>query len=109
MKQAWFGGLVVTAVALSLLAGAVQLQAARERRYPDPPITDDEVVVQSGPLMRTLAGAFAPIAADAYWVRAIQYYGGTKRRLAMTLPPPGAAAPPVQMPGKLHLRDALSL
>jgi hypothetical protein len=87
-----FRGLLVTLAAVALLIGAVQLQAARESRYPDPPAADDELYMTSGPAMRALAGAFTALAADAYWVRAIQYYGGTKRRLTRGLSSP--AAPP---------------
>ena len=38
--------------------------------------------IQSGTLLRRLVGAYAPLAADVYWVRAVQYYGGLK--LALT-------------------------
>jgi hypothetical protein len=31
--------------------------------------------------MRRLTGAYNALAADVYWIRAIQYYGGAKRRL----------------------------
>jgi hypothetical protein len=72
----------VAAVALTLLAGAVQIQAARERLYPTPPAVDDELLLRSGPALRKLTGTFSALAADLYWIRAIQYYGGTKRRLA---------------------------
>jgi hypothetical protein len=72
-------GIIV--VAAVLLAGAVQLQAAREALYP-PRETDPQVLyVRSGTVVRRLAGAYAPLAADAYWIRAIQYYGGNKLRL----------------------------
>jgi len=72
----------IVLVAAALLAGAVQLQAAREARYP-PRETDPQVLyVRSGTVLRRLAGAYAPLAADAYWIRAIQYYGGNKLRLA---------------------------
>ena len=83
-----------------LLAGAAELQALRERRYPPP---DDEVesslYVQSGTTARRLAGAYSSVAADLYWIRAIQHFGATKLRLAdmqrlAPEPPPLIAAPP---------------
>ena len=50
------------------------------------------------PVVRRLSLAYAPLAADVYWIRALQYYGGTKRRLAsepaMLMPPPALAADP---------------
>jgi hypothetical protein len=89
---------IVALVAL-LLAGAAELQALRERQYPPP---DDEVesslYVQSGTAARRLAGAYSAVAADLYWIRAIQHYGATKLRLtamqAGPEPPPLIAAQP---------------
>ena len=73
----------IVLVATALLAGAVRLQAARDVRYP-PRESDPQVLyVRSGTVLRRLAGASAPLAADAYWIRAIQYYGGTKIRLTL--------------------------
>ena len=70
----------VTLLALALLAGAAKLQAARERSYPSRAAGEDSLYL-SGTAVRRLSGAYGPLAADVYWIRAIQYYGGTKRRL----------------------------
>jgi hypothetical protein len=81
----------VALLSVLLLTGAVQVQAVREHDYPTPVTQDDALYVRSGSALRRLTGAFNPLAADVYWVRAIQYYGGTKRRLAadrLTPPPP---------------------
>jgi len=44
-----------------------------------------------------LSGAYTALAADGYWIRALQYYGGTKQRLQgqawVPEPPPMLAAP----------------
>ena len=85
--------LVVVIVAVALLAAAVQVQAVRELRYPDPPAVDDQLLLKSGPALRRMSGAFAPLAADVYWIRAIQYYGGTKRKLAYLGIIPGVTPP----------------
>jgi hypothetical protein len=90
----------IVALATVLLAGAAQLQAVRERRYP--PATDEveEIVyLQAGTTARRLAGAYSSLAADLYWIRAIQHYGATKLRLTdmqrlAPEPPPLIAAPP---------------
>jgi hypothetical protein len=85
------GVLGVTALAAAFLAGAIQVQAARERAYPAAPpgaAGDDAVYITSGTAVRRLSGAYTALAADLYWVRAIQYYGGAKRRLAETVGPP---------------------
>jgi hypothetical protein len=83
----------VFALAVLLLAGAIQVQAARERIYPIADAVDDAVYVTSGSALRRLTGAYNALAADAYWIRAIQYYGGAKRRLAER--PPGPEPPPM--------------
>lgn len=36
---------------------------------------DDEVVVRSGPLLRAMSLEYAPLMADLYWTRVVQYYG----------------------------------
>jgi hypothetical protein len=88
----------VAIVAVVLLGGAVELQALRERSYPASPAAEATLYLNSGPLLRRLTLAYNSLAADVYWIRAIQYYGGAKRRLDATAsgppPPPMLAAPP---------------
>jgi hypothetical protein len=67
-------------VATLLLAAAVQLQAARERAYPPNDDTEESLYIRSGVAMRALTGAHNGLAADLYWIRAIQYYGGAVRK-----------------------------
>jgi hypothetical protein len=74
----------VIVVAAALLAGVVQIEAAREARYPPDESNPEVLYVRSGTLLRRLAGAYAPLAADVYWIRAIQYYGGHKLRQGPT-------------------------
>jgi len=88
----------VAVVAGTLLAAAVELQAARERSYP-PAVADDAALyLRSGTLLQRLTVSYNALAADVYWIRAIQYYGGAKRRLDATVfgppPPPMLAAAP---------------
>src|SRR5579864_5232126 len=89
---------VAVAVLLALLASAVGLQAARERSYPPSPAEAASLYLRSGTLLRRLTITYNALAADVYWIRAIQYYGGTKRRLDASLlgppPPPMLAAQP---------------
>jgi hypothetical protein len=84
---------VVVAVVVSLLACAVQLQAARERLYPMAAEAEDTLYLTSGSTLRRVTGAFTTLAADLYWIRAVQYYGGTKHRL-LTLREAGEAPDP---------------
>jgi hypothetical protein len=64
-----------------LLAAAVALQVVRERRAPLPLPREGGAVmyVQSPAAVRRAALSFDALAADLYWIRAIQHYGGTKR------------------------------
>src|SRR5439155_4423969 len=64
----------------TLLAAAISVQAARERAYPVPVVDDDALAITSGPVARRLSLAYTGLAADVYWIRAIQYYGRTKSR-----------------------------
>lgn len=76
-------------VAATLMAGAITVQAARERAYADRTVEDESLYITSGPALRRLAFASNALAADLYWIRTIQYYGGNKRRLAaLNVPPP---------------------
>jgi hypothetical protein len=64
-----------------LLASAAELQAVRERNFPQNQETSSSLYIQSGTAVRRLSGAYAALAADLYWIRAIQYYGGLARTL----------------------------
>jgi hypothetical protein len=83
----------VALVTVTLLAAAARLQAVREREYPPSFDDEDTVEVASGAGLRRLTGAFNGLAADVYWIRTIQYYGGAKRRLASSI----AADPPLSI------------
>ena len=91
----------IAALAAVLLGAAVQVQAARERIYPPAAeAADTALYLKSGLLVRRLAGAYSALLADVYWIRAIQYYGGTKHQLdavaalqpMLAEPPPSIAA-----------------
>ncbi|PYR34914.1 MAG: hypothetical protein DMF93_22635 [Acidobacteria bacterium] len=91
---------ITIVVALVLLAGAARLQAVRERWYPPALEEETAMYLESAAAVRRISGPYAPLVADLYWIRAIQYYGGTKRRLspaqggdATSGAGPGAASP----------------
>ena len=72
-------------VAIPLLIGAAAfLQGVRERQYVPPPIREESLYIRSGTALRRLTLGFNVLAADLYWIRTIQYYGGTKLRLMQT-------------------------
>src|ERR1700682_6446637 len=75
------------------MAAAVWVQAARERTYPLPEQDEASLYVTSPTAVRRLSLAYTALAADLYWIRAIQYYGGTQRQTASAqLPPPPSPA-----------------
>src|ERR1700678_2204397 len=83
---------------MALMGAAVWVQAARERAYPLPEEDEAALYVTSPAAVRRLSLEYTALAADLYWIRAIQYYGGTKRRMAsewpQIAPPPALAADP---------------
>jgi hypothetical protein len=68
-------------VAAGFIGAAATLQAVREVRYPEPPPTKESLYLTSGTTLRRLSLGYSTLAADLYWIRAIQYYGGTRLRL----------------------------
>jgi hypothetical protein len=84
----------VVALVAALMTAAVQVEALHERAYPLTESGDDSLYLRSGRALRHMTVMFNALAADAYWIRAIQYYGGIKRRLNAdrALPPPAIAA-----------------
>src|SRR4051812_16706825 len=83
-------GLVFRTIGAALLAAvlvgaAAYVAQARERRYPLPEVVDETLYVSSPGTAHRLSFGFTALAADLYWIRAIQYYGGLKLQ-------PGAAA-----------------
>jgi tetratricopeptide (TPR) repeat protein len=71
------GGLALIAV---LGAAVVGLQIVRERRFAAVEPAEQMLYVRSPAVMTRMALSFDALAADLYWIRAVQYYGG--RRLA---------------------------
>ena len=83
-------------LATLLFGGAAAVQSKRENRFPPAAEAEDSLYVTSGQTLRRLTIGYSALAADLYWIRAIQYYGGVKLRLHNALPAarlPGAAAP----------------
>jgi hypothetical protein len=71
----------IVALAAALLVAAARVQAARERTFPPAVDVDESLLLTSGSALRRLTVSLNPLAADVYWIRAIQYYGGAKRKL----------------------------
>jgi hypothetical protein len=79
------------AIAVMVLIGtAASLQAVREVRYPLPSVTAESLYLSSGKTARRLAVGYSALAADLYWIRAIQYFGARR----MLLEQPAGSRPP---------------
>ena len=61
--------------ALMGLGSAAATLHARERSFPLPPVTARLLYLTSGAAANRLALSFDALAADVYWIRAIQHYG----------------------------------
>jgi tetratricopeptide (TPR) repeat protein len=71
---------VVAAGMLVFLAVAIGLQIGRDRLYGNAQREIERVLyVQSGAAVQRLTLDFDALAADVYWIRAIQLYGGDRR------------------------------
>src|SRR3954470_5814762 len=68
--------------AAMLVAAAAYTARIRAERYPLHQSEDEALYVTSGTAARRLTAGYNVLAADLYWIRAIQYYGGTKLRVA---------------------------
>jgi len=64
---------------LLLMAAAIELQRVRDRLYPSRTIEDSTLYVRSPATARRLMLEYDAVASDLYWIRAIQYFGGTRR------------------------------
>ncbi len=83
-----FGGVVMPVVAAAavvvLLGAAAAVQGVQHTHFPEPGVPDDGLYVTSGTTARRLSIGYTALAADLYWIRAIQYYGDRKLALAGT-------------------------
>jgi len=70
---------VAGAAAILLLGAAVvSLQMVRERRFPAVDLPQEVLYVTSPETLRRAALSFDAIVSDIYWMRAIQFFGGTR-------------------------------
>lgn len=70
----------VTMIVFALIAVGAWLQSVRERVYPASIPPESELYVTSGSAVSNLTKGYNALAADLYWIRAIQYYGDLKLR-----------------------------
>ena len=63
---------------VALVATVVLLQVVRERQFPPAASTQQFLYVTSPAVMTRMALGYKALMADVYWMRAIQYFGGTR-------------------------------
>jgi hypothetical protein len=81
------GPLLVITVLMTL---AVRLQRERDERYPPPETAEETLYLTSGGVLQRLSLGYRSLAADVYWIRAIQHFGGTRQRIFTPDQPAGA-------------------
>lgn len=69
---------------LTLVGAFVALEVWRDRVYGEPAPGDAVLYVRSGEALRRMSLSFSPLLADVYWVRTVQYYGGTRLSTSAT-------------------------
>lgn len=62
-----------------LLAASVGLQIVRDRRFGTDQPAEQVLYVQSPAVVKRLALSYQALAADIYWIRAIQHFGNNRR------------------------------
>jgi hypothetical protein len=92
---------IALAAILVLMAAAVRLQRIRDQRYPPPETTEETLYLTSGGALQRLSLGYRSLAADVYWIRAIQHFGGTRHRVFTPEQPGGAPSPEGSSPYRL--------
>lgn len=68
--------ILVCAVLLFGFAGVWRLQHGIDVQLALTHQEQDDLVLRSGPLLKAMSLEYAPLAAELYWTRVVQYYGG---------------------------------
>lgn len=70
---------IALAMAAAAFGAAIALQMARDRSYPRDARQREQILyVRSGAALQRMTLGFDALAADVYWIRAIQHYGGDR-------------------------------
>jgi hypothetical protein len=73
---------VLIAAAVVAMGAAIGMQIARDRMYASENRATERILyVRSGEAAKRLTLEFDALAADVYWIRAIQHYGGDRRNV----------------------------
>jgi hypothetical protein len=66
-------------------AGVWRLQRGIDERLAELNQEQDELMLRSGPMLRFMSLEYAPLLADLYWTRAVQYYGANSKKAEVKL------------------------
>ena len=70
---------MILCLGLAAFVAAIALQIERDRRFPRRQQETDRILyVRSGAALKRLTLGFNALAADLYWIRALQHYGGDR-------------------------------
>jgi hypothetical protein len=75
MKSQNTGTLLLWCLLLPGFAGLWKLQEKIDRQFDGMHQEEDDLVLRSGKLLKVMSLEYAPLIADLYWTRAVQYYG----------------------------------
>jgi hypothetical protein len=75
MKSRSIGPLVLCCLLFPGFAGVWTLQKKIDTQFAGMHQEEDELVLRSGKLLKVLSLEYAPLVADLYWTRVVQYYG----------------------------------
>jgi hypothetical protein len=67
---------LLCAILLLGFTGVWRLQHSIDAQLDTTHQEQDDLVLRSGPLVKAMSLEYAPLAAELYWTRAVQYYGG---------------------------------
>jgi hypothetical protein len=76
MNGRGISGLALATVLVAGFAGLWRLQEKIDAQHDALHQEQDDLVLRSGPMLRAMSLEYAPLMADLYWTRVVQYYGG---------------------------------
>jgi len=80
MNSAGTRSLVLCAVLVVGFASVWKLQQGIDARLASLHQEEDDLVLRSGPMLKMISLEYAPLVADLYWTRVVQYYGDKRAR-----------------------------
>ena len=70
--------LLIGLALVALLGTAVLCEVVRDRRYGAPAPARGVLYIRSGEALTRMSLSYSAVLADVYWIRVLQYYGGTR-------------------------------